>query len=137
VQDLQQFDSEEFVSLETFRTTGVGVKTPIWFAELDGDLLMWTDVSSGKVKRIRNNEQVMVAPCRRRGEITGEWVAARATIDETPEAVAHVEALLRRKVGLGFALFRQIDKVRDRRRGGRRVCIRLSFRENSGPAVGS
>lgn len=74
--DLQQFDNEQFLSLETFRTTGVGVKTPIWFAEHDGDFLMWTDVNSGKVKRIRNNSRVTVAPCKRMGDITGQWVAA-------------------------------------------------------------
>ena len=42
---MQQFDNEEFLSLETFRKTGVGVKSPIWFAEHDGEFLMWTDVN--------------------------------------------------------------------------------------------
>ncbi|MGV8967899.1 MAG: PPOX class F420-dependent oxidoreductase [Cellulomonas sp.] len=135
--DLKQFDNEEFLSLETFRKTGVGVSAPIWFAELDGEFLLWTDVNSGKVKRIRNNPQVMVAPCKRMGGITGQWVAALATIDETTEAVEHVQTLLRRKVGIGFALFRQIDKVRDRRSNGRRICIRVSFPDNSGPVAGT
>ena len=125
--NLQQFDNEEFLSLETFRKTGVGVTSPIWFAELDGEFLLWTDVNSGKIKRIRNNPRVMVAPCQRFGDITGEWVSARASVDETPEGVEQVEALLRRKVGIGFALFRLIDKVRDRRKGGRRVSVRVSF----------
>ncbi len=124
---MQQFDNEKFLSLETFRKTGVGVKSPIWFAELEGEFLLWTDVNSGKIKRIRNNPQVMVAPCKRFGDVTGDWVSARASIDETPEGVELVESLLRRKVGVFFALFRRIDTVRDRRRGGRRVCVRVSF----------
>lgn len=119
MKNLQQFAYEEFLSIETFRKTGAGVKSPIWFAELDGEFLMWTDVNSGKVKRIRNNPRVMVAPCKRLGDITGEWVWERASVDETPEAVEQVEALLRRKVGIGFALFRRIDKVRDQGKGGR------------------
>ncbi len=127
MKELRQFHNEEFLSIETFRKTGEGVKTPIWFAELDGEFLLWTDVNSGKVKRIRNNPQVMVAPCKRMGDVTGEWVPAQASIDETPEAVEQVEALLRRKVGIGFALFRRIDMARDRRKGGRRVCVRVSF----------
>ncbi len=122
-----QFDNEAFVSIETFRKTGAGVRTPIWFAELDGQLLLWTDVHSGKVKRIRNNPHVNIAPCKRFGDITGDWVPAQASIDETPAAVAETEALLRRKIGIGFVLFRIIDKARDRGRGGRRVCIRISF----------
>ncbi len=135
--NMQQFDNEEFLSLQTFRKTGVGVKSPIWFAEHDGGFLMWTDVNSGKVKRIRNNARVMVAPCKRMGDVTGEWVSARASIDETPEALERVEALLRRKVGIGFVLFRQVDKVRDRRSDGRRVCVRVSFPKYSGPSGGS
>ena len=124
---MQQFDNEEFLSLETFRKTGVGVKSPIWFADHDGEFLIWTDGNSGKVKRIRNNAQVMVAPCTRMGEVTGEWVSGQASIDETPEGIALVETLLRRKVGIAFAVFRRVDKIRDRRRGGRRVCVRVSF----------
>ncbi len=130
MKNLQQFDNEEFLNIETFRKSGVGVKSPIWFAEQDGEFLLWTDVNSGKIKRIRNNPQVMVAPCKRYGDITGEWVSARASIDETPEGVEQVEALVRRKVGIGFALFQRIDKVRDRRKGGRRVCVRVSFPED-------
>lgn len=125
--DMLQFEKKQFVSIETFRKTGVGVRTPIWFAECDQEFLLWTDVNSGKVKRITNNSKVMVAPCSRFGEITGEWVHAEASIDERPEAVEQVETLLRRKVGLGFAIFRFIDGARDRRKGGRRVCIRVSF----------
>ena len=127
MKNLQQFDNREFLSIETFRRTGVGVKTPIWFAELDGEFLLWTDVSSGKIQRIRSNPQVMVAPCKRFGDITGEWVSAQASVDETPEAVEQVEALLGRKVGMGFALFRLIDTLRDRRKGGHRVCVTVSF----------
>jgi len=75
MKNLQQFDNRDFLSIETFRKTGVGVKSPIWFVELDGEFLMWTDVSSGKIKRIRNNPQVMVAPCKRFGDITAERAA--------------------------------------------------------------
>lgn len=35
--DLKQFRDQEFLSLETFRKNGVGVKTPIWFAQ-EGDV---------------------------------------------------------------------------------------------------
>lgn len=125
--DRQQFDGEEFLSMETFRKTGVGVKTPLWFAEHDGELLIWTDGSSGKVKRIRNNPDVRVAPCKRFGEVTGEWVAARASVDESSEGVAQVAAFLRRKIGVFFVLFRLVDRLRDRRKGGHRVCVRVSF----------
>ncbi|MEP7199092.1 MAG: PPOX class F420-dependent oxidoreductase [Chloroflexota bacterium] len=125
--DLPQLDNHEFVSLETFRKNGVGVKTPIWFAQDGGMLYMWTAGESGKVKRIRNNPRVNIAPCKRLGEVTGEWAAAHATVDDSADVVRHVEKLLRRKVGVGFAVFQLIDRLRDRQQRRRRVCVKVSL----------
>ncbi len=126
--DLTQFKDEEFLSLETFRKSGVGVKTPIWFAQ-EGEILhMWTMADSGKVKRIRNNPLVKIAPCTRFGKITGEWIDAQATIDRSPEALQHVETLLRKKIGFFFAIFQFIDGVRDRQKSSNRVCIKVALR---------
>lgn len=126
-----EFAGREFLSIETFRTSGVGVRTPMWFAEDAGDLLLWTNVNSGKVRRIRNNPEVRIAPCSRFGAITGEWVKGRASIEDAPEAVDRVASLLRRKVGLPFLLFRLIDKIGDRRSGGHRVCVRIAVEGSS------
>ncbi len=128
--NVAQPENEELVSLETSRNVGVGVTTPIWFAEVDGVVLMWTGVNSGNVKGIRSNPPVTGAPCARMGETTGEWASARATIEESLGAVGHVEALRRRRVGLGFAVFRQVDTVRSRRRAGRRICVKVYFPEH-------
>ena len=125
--DLTQFKDQEFLSLETFRKNGVGVKSPIWFAEEDNILYMWTVGESAKVKRIRNNPQVKIAPCKRMGEVTGEWVDASASVDDSAAAVQHVEKILRKKIGIGFAIFQLIDGLRDRQRGERRVCLKVSL----------
>jgi PPOX class probable F420-dependent enzyme len=125
--DLQQFEHQEFLSLETFRKNGIGVKTPVWFAREGDALYIWTVGDSGKVKRIRNNPQVNIAPCKRFGKVTGEWVAAQASVDDSAAAVRHVEALLRRRLGFGFAVFRLIDRLRDRWKGSHRVCVKVSL----------
>ena len=62
----------EIISLTTFRKTGAGVPTPVWFGEQDGKLYVMTRSDMGKAKRIRNNPQVRVAPCTIRGKVTGE-----------------------------------------------------------------
>jgi PPOX class probable F420-dependent enzyme len=126
--DLKQFEHQEFLSLETFRKSGVGVKTPVWFAQEGDTLYIWTVGDSGKVKRIRNNPLVNIAPCKRFGKVTGEWMAAQASVDGSAAAVRHVETLLRRKVGFGFAMFRLVDRLRDRWRGSHRVCVKVSLR---------
>jgi uncharacterized protein len=85
---LEAFAALKYLSLETFRKSGAGVRTPIWFA---GDparnlgsggarLFVYTEADSGKVKRIRNNGRARIAPCDVRGKILGDWVDARAEI---------------------------------------------------------
>ena len=53
---------------------------------------------AGKVKRIRNNPKVRIAPCTMRGDLRGAWVEAQARICAGDEA-AHGQELLRRKYG--------------------------------------
>ena len=125
--DLKQFKEQEFLSLETFRKNGIGVKTPVWFAQEGDTLYLWTVGDSGKIKRIRNNPRVNIAPCKRLGELTGEWVAAQASVDDSSAAVRHVETLLGRKLGFGFAVFGLIDRLRDSWRGSHRVCVKVSL----------
>lgn len=71
---------QKYISLMTFRKTGVGVATPVWFGEQDGKLYVMTRGDLGKTKRIRNNPRVTVAPCNIRGKVTGPEFAATARI---------------------------------------------------------
>ncbi len=71
---------QKYISLKTFRKSGVGVATPVWFGEQDGKLYVMTRSDMGKTKRIRNNPQVRVAPCTIRGKVTGAELAATARI---------------------------------------------------------
>jgi uncharacterized protein len=95
---IAQFAKAKYLNLETFRKTGVGVCTPVWFAQEGDAFYVYTLPDAGKTKRIRNNPKVRVAPCDMRGNLRGAWVDARARICEKPEA-AHGQELLRRKYG--------------------------------------
>lgn len=101
----EMFNNHQYLNLETFRKSGLGVRTPVWFAP-DGDALyVWTQADSGKVKRIRNNGRVNIAPCKADGTLLGNWLPAHAQEDPTPQAVAHVRRLFQKKYGFMFALF--------------------------------
>ena len=91
-----QFDGQNYISLETFRKSGLGVKTPVWFARHDDVLYVYTEADSGKVKRIRNNSRVRVAVCNMRGDVKGPWLDATASIIEGEERRA-ADRLLDRK----------------------------------------
>lgn len=72
--------NQKYISLTTFRKTGIGVATPVWFGEDADNLYVMTRSDMGKAKRIRNNPQVKVAPCTFRGKVTGPEFPARARI---------------------------------------------------------
>ncbi len=75
-----EIHGQRYISLATFRKTGVAVYTPIWFAEEGGKLYFMTNSKLGKVKRLRNNPQVKIAPCTIRGKITGPEFSGTARI---------------------------------------------------------
>src|SRR5215469_7217433 len=93
------FPGKKYLNLETYRKTGLGVRTPVWFAQDDGDaatLYVYTELNAGKVKRVRNNPSVRVAPCNMRGTLKGEWRPATARLVTGAEA-EHGHSLLNRK----------------------------------------
>ena len=49
----KEIQGQKYICLITFRKTEVAVNTPVWFAELDGNLIVRTRIDSGKSKRIR------------------------------------------------------------------------------------
>jgi len=96
---LAAFAGRKYLSLETYRRTGLPVRTPVWFAEDDRDpttLYVYTELDAGKVKRIRNNANVKIAPCNMRGTVKGEWIAATARLVEGGES-ARGHTILNRK----------------------------------------
>ncbi len=79
--DLTAFQNQKYLNLETFRRDGRGVKTPVWFVLREiGAFYVYTEAASWKVKRLRRNPRVRIAPCDMRGNVTGEWQAATATL---------------------------------------------------------
>lgn len=106
---------EKYISLETFRRDGTGVRTPVWFVEMDGKLFFYTLADSGKVKRIRRNPRVRVAPCDMRGKVHGDWAEGRARFaSEEESACAH--SLLDRKYGLQKRLLNFMSRLRPKPR---------------------
>lgn len=71
---------QKYISLITFRKSGVAVPTPVWFVELNRKLYVMTRNDSGKYKRIRNNPQIKIAQCNMRGKMTGPEFVASARV---------------------------------------------------------
>lgn len=90
--------------LVTYRRDGTPVPTPVWAAEAEGRLYVRTERTAGKVKRLRNDPRLLVAPCTVRGRPLGaplEATARMLAIEDEPLA----ERVLAARYGLGRAIF--------------------------------
>jgi PPOX class probable F420-dependent enzyme len=123
---LNDFSGEKYLNLETFRRSGAGVRTPVWFAAApgaDGDicLYVYSAAEAGKVKRIRHRDTVRIAPCTASGTITGQWMEARAGL-VTGNALEHGMRLLNRKYWPWKSLLDIFSRLRP---GAKRVMIEI------------
>lgn len=108
----------KYLGLTTFKRDGAGVTTPVWFVVDDGQLLVLTASRSFKVRRIRRNPDVTVAPCTASGRLRGEPVPARARLLAASE-LPRVEQLLNRKYRVDRILILPIYRAVQRLRGVR------------------
>jgi PPOX class probable F420-dependent enzyme len=119
---LAQFANQKYLNLESYRRNGEGVRTPLWFVEDDGALYFYTVAHSYKVKRIRNNPRVRVAPCDMRGNVKGEWVDATARRLDGVES-RRANELLNRKYGWAKRILNFFAKLRGHERAA--FAVRL------------
>ena len=112
------FADERYISLETFKRDGTGVKTPVWAAPLDGALVIVTGGDSFKVKRLRRDPHTRVAACNARGSVRGDWREATGRVIDGAEHVARAHAALREKYGwqmIALDFFATIGRRRSKR----------------------
>jgi uncharacterized protein len=97
--DVERLGRGSYLLVTTFRKDGTPVPTPVWVGRDGDELLVWTQTTAGKVKRIRNNPMVEVTACDLRGKPRGETVKGTARIldaDETERG----RKVLRKKYGI-------------------------------------
>lgn len=120
---------ERFALLVTYRRDGTGVATTVWLAR-DGDhLVVTTPSGSGKVKRLRRDQRVLLVPCGRLGRVPFGAAVVPAVghvagpDGDHPSAVAALSG----KYGLQYRLVLAVEGAARKRRGGDagRVILRL------------
>lgn len=99
------FADAQYVSLRSFKKDGGAVDTPVWFAVREGRVVIFTDGTSYKVKRIRRNPRVELARCTMRGQVLGPWIAGRCRpVENEPEQIAAAYAALNKKYSLAMRM---------------------------------
>lgn len=111
---------QQYIRLTTFRKSGVPVSTPVWFV-VEGDrIYLFSLASAGKLKRIRNNPGVKVAPSDFQGRALGpEFDASARILPGTQEKA--VDSILGRKYGWQLAML----KLMYRLQGAKRVFVEI------------
>ena len=108
----------KYLSIATYRRDGTLVATPVWFVEQDGRLLVETDSSSGKVKRIRRDPAVRIALCTASGKLRGDQVPGFARLLPDSET-SGVEQLIKRKYRADLLIIAPLRVIQSRLHLGR------------------
>src|SRR5262245_24135278 len=88
--------NERYISLTTFKRDGTPVSTPVWVVTDDGErLLVWSAERTWKVRRLRRDPRVLVAPSNFRGKERGRRIPAQARVVADPG----IDQRLRHKYG--------------------------------------
>jgi len=108
-----------FVSLTTFRRSGERVSTPVWVGRDADALVVLTPAASGKVKRLRHDSRVELAPCGRFGKVGAGVVPVAGTADvrESAAEVDRGRATIARHYPIESRLVLGIERMVERLRG--------------------
>jgi PPOX class probable F420-dependent enzyme len=111
----QALEGKKYISLTTYRRNGAEVPTPVWFVLRGNNIFVWTISTSGKVKRMRNNPKVAVAPCKMGGEPVGPYVDGVATLSDD-DSSQELRKAFSSKYGLIFRLDGAVTRLQKKKR---------------------
>src|ERR1700712_1002771 len=113
----------QYILLTTFTKDGRPKPVPLW-AAADGDrLLVITQASSWKVKRIRNTPRVTLAICDMGGHPKSEAIEATAAILDASQTGLVYDA-----IGREYGLLGKVFNVFSKLRGGMKTNVGLEVR---------
>jgi PPOX class probable F420-dependent enzyme len=123
--DVDRLGAGKDLLVTTFRRTGAPVGTPVWVARDGDELVIWSAVDTGKIKRIRNNAAVELAECNFRGTPSGPTVRGTARLLDGSDS-DRARRLIRSKYGfVGWASFLG-STIRRGKKGSVGVAIKLT-----------
>ncbi|MEM9955554.1 MAG: PPOX class F420-dependent oxidoreductase [Chloroflexota bacterium] len=116
--------NEDYISLTTFRKNGNAVPTPVWFLQHDGKIFVKTASTTGKVKRIRNNEHVTFVACNARGIVHSDAPTfnGKAQLHEQSDFTAQIDQAMTKRYGL----FKRVIDFMGRFREGEYIFIEIT-----------
>ena len=94
----------EIHQLESYKKNGEPKLTPVQSLEHDALIYVRTDPTTWKVKRIRSNPRVRIAPSDRNGRPTGAWVEGGAHMLEGGERERMLQVFKNEYGSIGYSM---------------------------------
>ncbi len=90
-----EFKNRKYMNLTTYRKGGEAMVTTVLFAIESENILVHTGANSGKVRRIRNNKNVLVQPSDIFGKPLGKQYKAEAIVLYGEERAKEIKVVSR------------------------------------------
>ena len=119
---LEQFTDQKYINLETYRKDQTPVKTPVWFIINNDRINITTKETTGKVKRLRNNQTARIAICSIKGDIKSNWVNVDVQKIIQESDVEKIIKLRKKKYGFSARLISMFTSQK-----GKTVAYSLEF----------
>src|SRR6478736_8497139 len=91
---LERLAESRYVRLTTYRADGTPVSTPVWVTREGDKLYVYTQDTTGKAKRLAEDQHVAIAPSDWRGKPTGADVPGLARLLDPVESRRAKERLI-------------------------------------------
>lgn len=122
--EVERLGRGSYLLVTTFRKDGTPVPTPVWVGRDGDELIVWTQTTAGKVKRVRNNPTVELTACDLRGKPRGETVKGTARILDA-DGTERGRRVLQKKYGISGRMVIGASKVFRGRDGT--VCLAITL----------
>ena len=101
---LEQFTDQKYLNLETYKKDQTPVQTPVWFVIENDQIYITTKETTGKVKRLRNNQNARIAICSMKGDVKGDWINVGLQRINEDSDVEKIVNLRKKKYGFSARL---------------------------------
>lgn len=120
--DLGALFPGRYLSVTSFKRDGTGVATPVWAVSEGNRLFAFTDLHSAKVRRVRHDPHVLVAPCLPNGTVRGEPLAAHAEVLTAETDLERVQRLMLHRYRISYRFVMLFYRLGRRLRGKQSVA---------------
>ena len=119
---LEQFTDQKYLNLETYKKDQTPIQTPVWFIIENDQIYITTKETTGKVKRLRNNQNGRIAICSMKGDIKGDWINVGLQRINEDSDVEKIVKLRKKKYGFSARLISMFTSQK-----GKTVAYSIEF----------